>query len=160
MKRLKLEYLECIGCRLCEVVCAAEKEGVFNPRKSRIRSYRIGIPEQVVISYCHHCDDPKCVDSCSAGAMYKDNNGVVVISEDECTGCRICVDNCGAKAIHWHMDKNMPVKCDLCSGSPVCVKVCPRSALLFGEYRQGELLFPKVLAKKLAAKAGINPEEF
>ena len=160
MKRLYLDYEKCIGCRLCELACSAEKEGVYNPHKARIRSQRIGLPEQVTVTYCHHCDDPVCM-QCPVDAMSRDENGVVLIDGEECIGCGQCVDSCKAQAVFWKVKEGEEaVKCDLCGGSPKCMEVCPRDAILYGDYPQEELLPSRELAAKNLKKKGISLEEF
>lgn len=160
MKRLYLDYAKCIGCRLCELACSAEKEKVYNPYKARIRSERIGLPEQVTMAYCHHCDDPACM-VCPVDAMSIDENGIVVIDEKECIGCGQCVDSCPAAAIFWRVaEGETAVKCDLCAGSPKCMEVCPRDAILYGDYPQEELLPPRKLAAKHLKEKGIDLGEF
>ena len=36
MKMLIVDHSKCSGCRLCEVVCSAKKNGAVNPTKARI----------------------------------------------------------------------------------------------------------------------------
>lgn len=160
MKRLYLDYEKCIECRLCELACAAEKEGVYNPLKARIQSERVGLPEQIVMIYCHHCSKPACYD-CPSDAMSINDQGVVVIDEDECTGCGICVDNCPAQAIFWRPHgEDIAMKCDLCGGSPKCVEVCPRDAIVYGEYEAEALLPPEKVLEKNLSKKGLKVAEF
>ena len=160
MQRLYLNYEKCIGCRLCELACSAEKEKVYNPAKARIRSERIGLPEQITIAYCHHCDEPACF-QCPVDAMSRDQAGVVRIDEEECIGCGQCVDNCPATAVFWKLEEGeKAVKCDLCDGNPKCVEVCSRDALQYGNYPQEELLAPRELAKKHLQEKGIDMDEF
>lgn len=161
MKRLFLDYSKCIGCRLCELTCSAERAGVYNPKKSRIRSYRIGIPEQIVISYCRHCDEAVCMESCPVNAIEKDTDGAVIINVEKCIGCENCVDSCPAQAIFMnHNEGTIPIKCDLCHGNPKCVDVCPRDALKYGEYAAGELLPPDKILEKLLKNYGLSLQEF
>lgn len=160
MERLYLDYTKCIGCRLCELACSAEKEGVYNPNKARIRSERIGLPEQVIVTYCHQCDNPKCIENCPVNAIARNEKGVVVINEAECIGCGNCVKDCPIGAIFMKADVDIPVKCDLCGGEPKCVDICPRGALVYGDYPEGELLSNCDILKKLLEDKGMEYDRF
>jgi Fe-S-cluster-containing hydrogenase component 2 len=37
---------------------------------------------------CFQCDDPLCVSLCPADAISKRNDGIVVVDEEVCTGCK------------------------------------------------------------------------
>ena len=39
---IEIDSEKCTGCRTCELVCSEEKEGVFNPKKSRIQILETG----------------------------------------------------------------------------------------------------------------------
>ena len=35
--KLTLDAGKCTGCKICELACSAKHEGVFNPRKARLK---------------------------------------------------------------------------------------------------------------------------
>ncbi len=47
---------------------------------------------------CNHCLNPACVAACLSGAIYKrDEDGVVLVSQDACRGWRHCIPACPYK---------------------------------------------------------------
>lgn len=161
MKRLILEYDKCIGCRLCELACSAEKESVYNPKKARIRATKIGIPEQIIIVYCRHCENAACISACPVEAISRNQIGAVIIDKEKCIGCGSCISSCPAQAIfEGNKDDSIPIKCDLCDGDPKCIKACIRDAINYGEYEMADLDSPTEILKKELKKSGLTLEEF
>jgi Fe-S-cluster-containing hydrogenase component 2 len=120
---------KCTGCRICEIVCSAVKEKVFNPSFSRIRTV-FTWPDQNVALACRLCEDPSCVRACPRNALRANRvTGVVEVESAKCDGCRWCMEACkfGAMLIHSR-DKTVKI-CDLCEGAPKCVEFCPTEAL-------------------------------
>ena len=65
---------------------------------------------------CMHCDDAPCMESCPVeGAIYKRDDGLVIIDTDKCTGCKDCVDACPYGAIYFNDDLNLAQKCTGCA---------------------------------------------
>lgn len=62
----------CVGCAICELLCSLKHEGVFNPRKSRIRLSMKGVPESFEVAVCRQCADPACLRAFESGALSKD----------------------------------------------------------------------------------------
>lgn len=80
---------------------------------------------------CNHCLNPACVAACPSGAIYKrDEDGVVVISQDVCRGWRACVPACPYKKVFYNWETSKSEKCTFCyprleSGMPsVCADSC------------------------------------
>lgn len=117
---LYIDPLKCTGCRNCEAACSWEKEGVMNPRKSRVKVVRRGrlIDEPVA---CQNCSRPPCRDACPKGAISIEDGNVLIDSE-LCIGCGLCVKACPFGAVSLHPDTGMAVTCDLCG---VCTEACP-----------------------------------
>ena len=90
---------------------------------------------------CMHCDEAPCMASCPIeGALYKRDDGLVVIDTDKCTGCTMCVDKCPYHSIYFNDDLQLAQKCTGCAHLldggwevPRCVDSCPTDALRFGE---------------------------
>ena len=56
---------------------------------------------------CNHCLNPACVAACPSGAIYKrDEDGVVLISQDGCRGWRHCVPSCPYNKIYYNWETN------------------------------------------------------
>jgi Fe-S-cluster-containing dehydrogenase component len=81
-----------------------------------------------------HCVEAPCIESCSAGALYRDGKtGIVVVDTKTCVGCGDCIPACPMHALFLDEEKNIILKCDLCRGDPECVKWCPNNALILKE---------------------------
>lgn len=109
---------------------------------------------------CMQCDKPPCVQVCPVGATWANKNGIVLVDNRQCIGCRMCMVACPYDARYfWWSDPppthhspedytpelTMPAKrgtvgkCVFCadylqqSRLPRCVQQCPQDALWFGE---------------------------
>ena len=55
------------------MACSMSKEGLFNPRKARIKVHMVGIPEVPVPVFSRHCDTcggkPQCLKYCPVGCI-------------------------------------------------------------------------------------------
>ena len=109
---------------------------------------------------CQHCDNPPCVSVCPVDATFKRPDGVVLIDNERCIGCRFCIAACpyNARMFHWqeplreeedkgmeyNVELNLPQKKGTISkclmsadrlrigALPYCVSACPNSVYWFG----------------------------
>jgi len=92
--------------------------------------------------HCMHCSKPACVDACPEGAIIQRADGIVLISEEGCTGCLKCMEACPFGAIEYNPETGLVGKCNLCverieqGALPSCVQHCPTAALFLGEPNQ------------------------
>ena len=167
----------CNGCYCCQIAC--KDEHVANdwtpyakPQPDtgqfwlKQNEYIRGTVPKVKMHYqpvlCMHCDEAPCIPSCPIkGAIYKREDGLVIIDPIKCTGCKNCVDSCPYHAIYFNDDLNIAQKCTGCAHlldngwkEPRCVDACPTQALKFmGEssakevIKKGEILRPELKAK-------------
>lgn len=120
---------KCVGCGVCEYICSLEKEKVFNPVKSRIRTLRL-YPMINISMTCRNCEDPACVTACPRDALKQsEETGVILVDKDNCDGCGWCIEACEFGAIVLNPESRTVVVCDLCEGKPKCVEWCPEEAL-------------------------------
>jgi len=147
MKRIYAREEYCIGCRLCEINCAAAHSAYPDSiikayKKSKVRPLPLmHVEEDGFLSFalqCRHCDEPECLKSCISGAIVKDPlSGAVILEREKCVGCWTCILACPHGAIERDpLTFKAASKCDLCltaGGEPVCVQACPNGALSYQE---------------------------
>jgi len=131
LKMLYIDPQKCTGCRRCELVCSFKHEQQYNSLLSRIRvvyfeDIGLGIP-----IVCTECEEKPCMDVCPSGAIKMTKNGITVIDENICIGCKQCVSACPFGAISFIEEKKVAIKCDQCDGDPECVKNCPTGAIQY-----------------------------
>jgi Fe-S-cluster-containing dehydrogenase component len=158
---------KCIGCGRCVAACKAENDVPEEPHyfNTWVERYVIqtngevlvdspnggidGFPPTVseggirrtffVPKLCNHCENPPCVQVCPVGATFTTEDGVVLVDEEYCIGCRYCIQACPYGARWLHPEKRVAAKCTWCYHRlaeglvPACVEVCPTGARIFGE---------------------------
>jgi Fe-S-cluster-containing dehydrogenase component len=158
---------KCIGCGQCAKACKTENHVPKEPHffrtwveryvipvegETRVDSPNGGIdgfgeaPEEedilrtfFVPKLCNHCANPPCVQVCPVGATFVSRDGVVLVDESYCVGCRYCIQACPYGARYLHPEKKVADKCTFCyhritqDKLPACVEVCPTQARVFGE---------------------------
>jgi len=123
---------KCVGCDICEYACSFEKEKVFNPLKSRIRSVRINQTLNTAVT-CKACINAPCIKACPEEAITQSKEtGSIVLDESKCKGCDWCIEACKYGAITRHPTTCKAMVCDTCGGDPKCIPACPESALSLG----------------------------
>jgi tetrathionate reductase subunit B len=81
------------------------------------------------------------------GALYKREDGLVIIDPEKCTGCTSCVSACPYHVIYMNESLNIAQKCTGCAHllddgwtEPRCTDACPTGALKFLEEAEAKEL--------------------
>lgn len=136
-KALLIDPGKCTGCRQCEMACSYEKEGAFNPAKSRIRVFDFHQEGRFVPYTCTQCDQAWCKTACPTGSIQIDAaTGAKVVHENLCVGCKVCTISCPFGTVNYNADSGKVDKCDLCGGDPACAKACPTAAIVYVDAEQ------------------------
>jgi anaerobic dimethyl sulfoxide reductase subunit B (iron-sulfur subunit) len=132
----------CVQCHACEVACKSWNELELGVRWRRVAELWAGhFPEvrnKTVSLSCMHCAKPSCLEICPAKAISKrPENGIVVVDQSKCTGCRSCSAACPFHVPQYGQAGKMQ-KCNFCISrieqgkQPSCVATCPGEALKSG----------------------------
>jgi Fe-S-cluster-containing dehydrogenase component len=131
-------------------------DGVFADRVSPYTP--AAAKERPTLVLCNHCDNPPCVRVCPTEATWKRPDGIVMMDQHRCIGCRYCVAACpyGARSFNFEdpqpalatrtdyptRTKGVVEKCTFCAERlavgqrPLCVEACEATgcgALVFGD---------------------------
>jgi len=164
-----IQINKCIGCGRCVEACKDEnnvprepfyfrtwverytikKDGEVTVQNidGRVNNPSENISEKEILrsffvpKLCNQCDNPPCVQVCPVGATFKTEDGVIIVDENRCIGCRYCIQACPYGARYLHPEKQTADKCTFCYHRitkdllPACVEVCPTQARIFGDLR-------------------------
>lgn len=161
MKTFVIDISRCVGCHSCQIACKDEHCGNdWSPfAKSqpdtgqfwmKVNEHIRGTIPKVKVAYvpvlCQHCVDAPCVTVCADKAIYRRDDGLVVIDPAKCSGCKDCMNACPYHVIYFNDTLNIAQKCTGCAhllergwAVPRCVDNCPSGALQFGEESEFDL---------------------
>ncbi|HUW93755.1 MAG TPA: 4Fe-4S dicluster domain-containing protein [Bacteroidales bacterium] len=157
-----IDLAKCKNARKCVDAC---QEGHMLPRDHEWMKIYLMQDSEEASKYwfprpCYHCDSPLCVSVCPVGATYKREDGIVLVDNKRCIGCKFCMTACpySARVFNWkdpevevpkdHVydpELNIPAvegtvgKCVFCADKlrinelPRCVKACPMGVIYFGD---------------------------
>ncbi len=161
-----LDLTRCIGCNACTVACKVENGTPPDHYWARVYTEETGTFPDVQTTYvpalCNHCADAPCVTVCPTGASFQRDDGIVLVNEDTCIGCRACMTACpyaarfylrkGVLEAGYHGERTAfedakweaftegtVTKCTFCAHrvdeglEPACVITCPTDARIFGD---------------------------
>ena len=165
MKTLVIDITKCNGCHNCQIACKDEHVGndwtpYAKPQPltgqfwTKVMDVTRGTVPKVKVSYlhsiCQHCEDAPCMPACPQKAIYRREDGIVIIDPEKCAGSRNCVAACPYEVIYFNRSLNIAQKCTFCAHlldqgwkEPRCVDVCPTGARTFGDEDQLKELIEK-----------------
>ena len=158
-----IDLAKCKNARKCMSACVSAHH--LRSEQSHINVLKMEESKKTPPYYmpkpCQHCDNPPCVAVCPVDATFKRPDGIVLIDNERCIGCRFCIAACpyGARTFNWiapKMDKedkdltynielNLPerlgtiTKCLMSADRlregklPYCVSQCPNGVYYFGD---------------------------
>jgi molybdopterin-containing oxidoreductase family iron-sulfur binding subunit len=158
-----IDLAKCDGCKECTKACNAmhfvppgqEWIKVFENRDNKVAgAYWFPRP-------CMQCDNTPCAKVCPVGATFKREDGIVLIDQDRCIGCRYCIAACpyASRYFNWGEPPHTPTelaqkysvewnyphrkgvveKCIFCPALaregklPACAAACRMNAIYFGD---------------------------
>jgi Fe-S-cluster-containing dehydrogenase component len=158
-----IDLAKCRNARKCLAGC--QKMHFLPPHMEWIKFYLMRDTEDQAPYWfpkpCLHCNNPPCVKVCPVGATFKRTDGIVLIDNTRCIGCKFCMAACpySSRVFNWEepkLDKNVNPdsyspetssppkigtvsKCDFCPDMvrigelPACVTSCPNGVFYYGD---------------------------
>ena len=103
-----IDLKKCVGCMACTVACKAENQtrpGIFwNIVKDQEFGEYPMVTRVFLPTPCMHCKEAPCVKVCPTGASHQREDGIVIIDDDKCIGCKYCIEACPYGARYFNGD--------------------------------------------------------
>jgi dimethyl sulfoxide reductase iron-sulfur subunit len=168
-----IDLRRCDGCQAngtppqCTEACI---QGHFVPEPMQwIEVYEApldarGKATQFLPTPCQQCQNPPCVNVCPVAATFSTPEGIVLIDQQRCIGCRLCMEACPydrrffnwgnapqppeAMFMDYSIEHQTPairgtvMKCDFCPDMaragrlPYCCQACPNNAIYYGDLEE------------------------
>ena len=163
-----IDLAKCDGCKSCTVAC--QTMHFTEPDREWIKVFKMKDAETTAPYFfpkpCFHCDNPPCTKVCPVNATFKRQDGIVLIDNERCIGCRSCMAACpySTRFFNWSHpsalqeaavgkmayspEQSVPrrmgtvEKCDFCPDMirqgmmPACTTSCPMNAIYFGDQNE------------------------
>mgnify|MGYP000856952166 CR=1 FL=1 len=146
-----VDLRSCVGCKACQIACKDKND--LGPDRVYRRVVEVAGGDWIqqgdawttnAFAYylptaCMHCEEAPCVKACPTTAMYKRDDGVVLVDQTKCIGCRYCEWACPYGAPQYNAAIGKMTKCDFCvdyldqNQPPACVAACGMRVLDYGE---------------------------
>ena len=130
-KRITIHANKCIGCRACELACAAfhakPRYSSINPARSRIQIIKDPLKDIYLPVYAGEYTATECT-----------SRNKYILDGKEYSNCDFCRASCPSRDLFKEPDSGLPLKCDMCEDTPPlklpkCVEWCPKGALIYEE---------------------------
>ncbi len=172
-KFIVVDETRCLACKQCAIECALAHsdsdsivDAVVEGKRLTSRVHvEAGGGDAAIPMQCRHCEDAPCMMVCPTEAISRcESDGPVLITADQCIGCRCCLLACPFGIIEMSPDGAAAVKCDLCiertsqGETPACVAACPTKAIRYCELDDVAKARRREAALKLTADAASGSE--
>lgn len=167
-----IDTKKCVGCYGCRVAC--QMQNGLPPEESFIRFHDLekgvfpNVSIEMIPTQCQHCDNAPCAKNCPTGATYQTEDGIVLVNEDQCIGCKYCMVSCPYQARVQNHKTGVVEKCRFCAeevakgNQPACVTTCIAGARIFGDLDDvNSEISIEIIARKavpLRADLGTRPK--
>jgi Fe-S-cluster-containing dehydrogenase component len=178
-----------MACYCCFTACKDEHcgfAGKYSAPQPMMGQFWINIKEwergdnsrrvktATVPTLCAHCEKPLCAEAAKNGAVYKRDDGIVIIDPEKSKGQKDIIGACPLGAVFWNEELQIPQKCTMCAEllddgaylgylgdsslkKPRCVEACPNRALVFGDLDDPASDISKVIAaNRVTPPAGLE----
>ncbi|MBN2668515.1 MAG: 4Fe-4S dicluster domain-containing protein [Bacteroidales bacterium] len=161
-----IDLAKCRNARKCMESC--QNAHHLKPAQHHINVLQMQDGEHTAPYYmpkpCMHCDNTPCTKVCPVDATFKRQDGIILIDNERCIGCRFCVAACpySARVFNWtetldeknayevpyNIELNVPQKKGTISKClfsadrlregllPYCVSACPNGTYWFGDLNE------------------------
>lgn len=172
----------CVGCNACMAACSLENQTPVwkGAWRTYVHDFEVGaqlgedtVRRRFFPRLCNHCDNPPCMSVCPTGATFKQDDGIVLVDDKICMGCRACMMACPYDARLdfsaddmkqgkdffgelYHRSRPSVDKCSFCAhrvaegNKPACVETCVGNSRLFGDLNDPKDPVAKIVASGLA----------
>ena len=100
-----VDLAKCRNARKCMSACQLAHD--LRPEQHHMNVLQMQDSENTAPYFmpkpCQHCDNAPCVSVCPVDSTFKRPDGIVLIDNESCIGCRFCVAACpySARIFHW-----------------------------------------------------------
>jgi len=160
-----IDLSKCDGCGKCTKAC---QTNMHSPQSQEwLRVYKVKDEhggEFFLPRPCMNCRNAPCLKVCPVGATFETPDGVIMVDQERCIGCRYCLAACPYNARSftwvtpsytveevkhkyrveepWPLPRGVAAKCVFCAHLardgklPYCATGCPMGAIYFANERE------------------------
>jgi molybdopterin-containing oxidoreductase family iron-sulfur binding subunit len=177
-----IDLKRCVGCNACTLACKQEQGTPAEMHFARVVTREVGAYPATKRTFlpvlCNHCQEAPCEQVCPTGATYIRADGIVMVEQKKCIGCRACAVACPYMNRHFIEDgmlhngrgpknpyeavkmadyeEGTMTKCTLCAHL-----TCPSEARIFGDWDEEDGQLQELVREResweLLPEAGTKP---